>query len=149
MSELLLELQQNQYGVVADTAARMMQTVEANSNSMVTIVEAYMLQCEGVESFYETHQEKVVANTLYMLTIVTVIILPIQTMTGLFGMNFEDMAELRWEYGYHMFWTLVIGGDHPSASPFFLNQFCMGLLYGRAGRLTGLFGGFRPGQALP
>jgi hypothetical protein len=26
------------------------------------------------------------------------------------------------------------------------NPFCMGLLYGRAGRLTALFGGFRPGQ---
>jgi hypothetical protein len=29
------------------------------------------------------------------------------------------------------------------------NQLCTGLLYGRAGRLTALFGGFRPGQRLP
>ena len=53
---------------------------------MVAIVEAYMLQCEGVESFYERQQEKVVASTLYMLTIVSVIIMPIQLLTGVFGM---------------------------------------------------------------
>jgi hypothetical protein len=29
---------------------------------------------------------------------------------------------------------------------FYANPFCKGLLYGRAGRLTALFGGFRPGQ---
>eukprot|EP01047_Picozoa_sp_COSAG01_P015833 COSAG01_NODE_798_length_13503_cov_8.878395_12_plen_40_part_00 len=28
-------------------------------------------------------------------------------MTGLFGMNFGEMAELEWEYGYHMFWIMV------------------------------------------
>ena len=45
----------------------------------------------------------------YVLTIATVTILPIQLLTGLFGMNFEDMIELQWEYGYHMFWALVAG----------------------------------------
>ena len=34
-----------------------------------------------------------------------------------------------------------------SAVFFYENPFCMGLSYGRAGRLTALFGGFRPGQS--
>jgi hypothetical protein len=29
---------------------------------------------------------------------------------------------------------------------YYVNRFCMGLLYGRAGRLTAHFGGLRPGQ---
>ena len=89
MRQLLQELRQNQYGVMPKQAANLCMTVESNCDSMVQIVEAYMLQCEGVESFYERHQEKVVASTLYMLTIVTVIILPVQLMTGIFGMNFQ------------------------------------------------------------
>jgi hypothetical protein len=39
------------------------------------------------------------------------------------------------------------GGQAPSAFSY-VNRFCMGLLYGRAGRLNTKNGGFRPGQCL-
>lgn len=67
-----------------------------------------MEQCKDIEQIFDSHQEQQLGNFLYVLTIATVTILPIQTMTGLFGMNFTDMAELQWEYGYHMFWGLVL-----------------------------------------
>ena len=70
---------------------------------------AYMEQCNDIEQIFDSHQERQLGNFLYVLTIATVTILPIQMMTGIFGMNFEPtMAELKWEYGYHMFWILVI-----------------------------------------
>jgi Mg2+ and Co2+ transporter CorA len=84
---------------------------------MVEVACAYMEQCTGIESFYDSFQEKVQGSTLYILTISSVTIMPFQLLTGLFGMNFADpdgdgpaseqMAELYWEYGYMMFW---IGG---------------------------------------
>ena len=55
---------------------------------MVEVSEAYMQQCLDIEQIFDSHQEKQLGNTLYLLTIATVTILPIQTMTGLFGMNF-------------------------------------------------------------
>jgi len=59
-----------------------------NANNMVEVSEAYMQQCLDIEQIFDSHQEKQLGNTLYLLTIATVTILPIQTMTGLFGMNF-------------------------------------------------------------
>lgn len=35
-----------------------------------------------------------------VLTIVTVIFLPLGLLAGIYGMNFELMPELRWRYGY-------------------------------------------------
>ena len=80
---------------------------------MVEVACAYMEQCTGIESFYDSFQEKVQGSTLYILTISSVTIMPFQLLTGLFGMNFvgeEDdgaqMAELHWKYGYAMFWAV-------------------------------------------
>jgi magnesium transporter len=39
-------------------------------------------------------------NIVKILTIVTTIFVPLSFLAGLYGMNFENMPELRWRYGY-------------------------------------------------
>jgi len=41
------------------------------------------------------------------LTVVSVIFLPLTFLCGIWGMNFDAMPELHWEYGYIVFWTFV------------------------------------------
>jgi magnesium transporter len=43
------------------------------------------------------------------LTVVSVIFLPLTFLCGIWGMNFEVMPELKWEYGYLVFWGAVVG----------------------------------------
>ena len=112
--QLMQELRQNQYGVMPGRASKLMGSVEKNADNMVEVAEAYMEQCKGAAEFFESFQEKVVAGTLYILTIASVTIMPTQLLTGLFGMNFVGdasgiggMSELQWKWGYPMFWILV------------------------------------------
>jgi magnesium transporter len=42
------------------------------------------------------------------LTVVSVVFLPLTFIVGVYGMNFEHLPELRWEYGYVYFWVLAI-----------------------------------------
>eukprot|EP00656_Telonema_subtile_P008196 TRINITY_DN13838_c0_g1_i3.p1 TRINITY_DN13838_c0_g1~~TRINITY_DN13838_c0_g1_i3.p1 ORF type:complete len:863 (-),score=158.37 TRINITY_DN13838_c0_g1_i3:36-2624(-) len=59
-------------------------------------------------------QDQRMNDTLYFLTLVTTAIIPMQVLTGLYGMNFikadgsPNMPELTWEYGYVYFWLLSI-----------------------------------------
>jgi len=39
-------------------------------------------------------------NSMRLLTIVTVMILPLTLLAGIYGMNFKNMPELGWKYGY-------------------------------------------------
>lgn len=39
---------------------------------------------------------------MQILTIVTTIFLPLTLLTGWYGMNFANMPELSWKYGYLM-----------------------------------------------
>lgn len=43
------------------------------------------------------------------LTVVSVVFLPLTFLVGVYGMNFDVMPELRWHYGYALFWCAVIG----------------------------------------
>lgn len=42
------------------------------------------------------------------LTVVSIIFLPLTFLCGVYGMNFEVLPELRWQYGYGGFWGLVL-----------------------------------------
>jgi magnesium transporter len=40
--------------------------------------------------------------------VVSVIFLPLTFLVGVYGMNFEILPELKWQYGYLFFWLLVV-----------------------------------------
>jgi magnesium transporter len=42
------------------------------------------------------------------LTVVSVVFLPLTFLCGVYGMNFEHMPELGWQYGYGLFWGLAV-----------------------------------------
>jgi magnesium transporter len=50
-------------------------------------------------------------NTMKVLTLIATIMLPLTVITGIYGMNFDNMPELHWRYGYHLtlFLMLVLG----------------------------------------
>ncbi len=43
------------------------------------------------------------------LTVVSIIFLPLTFLCGVYGMNFDILPELHWEYGYLYFWGAVAG----------------------------------------
>lgn len=53
-------------------------------------------------------------SVMRKLTVVTVIFLPLTFLVGVYGMNFERIPELKWEYGYLYFWItasiVILGG---------------------------------------
>jgi magnesium transporter len=42
------------------------------------------------------------------LTVVSVIFLPLTFLCGVYGMNFQNLPELHWRYGYAAFWVAVV-----------------------------------------
>jgi magnesium transporter len=46
-------------------------------------------------------------ETMKRLTVVGAIFAALTVITGVYGMNFEHMPELKWRYGYPMIWVLM------------------------------------------
>ncbi len=47
-------------------------------------------------------------ETIRLLTVISLIFMPLTFIAGIYGMNFEHMPELRWRYGYLATWTVMI-----------------------------------------
>uniref|UniRef100_A0A7S3QLE5 Magnesium transporter n=2 Tax=Dunaliella tertiolecta TaxID=3047 RepID=A0A7S3QLE5_DUNTE len=65
-------------------------------------------------------------QSMQALTVVSVLFLPLTFLAGIYGMNFDNIPELHWEYGYAYFFCMcgVIG------LVFLITMYRMGLLNG-------------------
>ncbi|MDN6838665.1 MAG: magnesium transporter CorA, partial [Staphylococcus equorum] len=41
-------------------------------------------------------------------TLVSVVFLPLTLITGIYGMNFSNMPELKWDYGYYIVLAIML-----------------------------------------
>eukprot|EP00622_Pseudochattonella_farcimen_P003320 FR738468.1.p1 GENE.FR738468.1~~FR738468.1.p1 ORF type:complete len:230 (+),score=15.56 FR738468.1:39-692(+) len=86
--------------------------IHSHINSLLEDVEAGIEQCRDLITHYDTKIANKQANVLYLLTFVTILLCPIQVMSGVYGMNFvntetgeSSMPELNWKHGYTYFWA--------------------------------------------
>jgi hypothetical protein len=70
---------------------------------------AHIETCDHLIDEYDRAASDKTNSMLNILTVITFIIIPIQLLSGIYGMNFRKMPELRWGYGYEYFWYLATG----------------------------------------
>lgn len=51
---------------------------------------------------YSSYTSFKMNSVMQILTLVSVIFLPLTLITGIYGMNFINMPELKWHYGYYI-----------------------------------------------
>lgn len=66
--------------------------------SYVNFLKENVLQ---LQSLYQSLQDAQQNRVMGILTVVTTLFLPLTLLTGWYGMNFRNMPELQWEYGYY------------------------------------------------
>jgi len=65
-------------------------------------VEYDMNTLDSASSFYFSSQSHRMNEIMKILTAVSVIFMPLTFIVGVYGMNFDVMPELRWQYGYFL-----------------------------------------------
>ena len=72
------------------------------------VIETYR---ELMSSLMETYMNSIsnrLNQVMKLLTIIATIFMPLTFITGVYGMNFKNMPELQWEYGYFMVLGAVV-----------------------------------------
>ena len=65
------------------------------------MVDHYFLMVEGLGERMN--------EIMKVLTIIATIFIPLTFIVGVCGMNFDYMPELRWHWGYHAMWAVMLG----------------------------------------
>lgn len=60
-----------------------------------------MTTLEGASNFYFANQSHKMNEVMKTLTVVSVIFMPLTFIVGVYGMNFKNMPELEYKYGYY------------------------------------------------
>ena len=84
-------------GNMVGTVERVLQDVLVDRDILSNALNNYMSMVA-----YQTNK------VMNRLTVVSVIFLPLTFLCGIWGMNFVKMPELQWEYGYAVFWGMVV-----------------------------------------
>ncbi|MDX1911173.1 MAG: magnesium/cobalt transporter CorA [Saprospiraceae bacterium] len=66
----------------------------------------------NLEAYYQAEAANRLNNVMRLLTVISTIFIPLSFIAGIYGMNFDNMPELHWHYGYFailgaMFFAMV------------------------------------------
>jgi len=64
---------------------------------------------DGVSNLYYSIQGQKMNEIMKLLTIISTIFIPLTFLAGIYGMNFENLPELKWKWGYFIFWIIIVG----------------------------------------
>jgi len=74
-------------------------------NSLCTM---YYEICGDLINGYLSISSHQLNNTMKVLTVITAIFVPLTFIVGVYGMNFDNMPELHWHYGYYYILGLML-----------------------------------------
>ncbi|MEI6031199.1 MAG: magnesium/cobalt transporter CorA [Synechococcaceae cyanobacterium ELA739] len=99
LSQIRLFIRQNQASLSTESVERY-QDLEQHLNQLFEVSEWLRHQCDAVNQAYMASVSNRMNQVMKTLTIISVIFAPLTFLAGIYGMNFENMPELKWHYGY-------------------------------------------------
>lgn len=94
--ELIPEHDRVYFRDVYDHMVRMQEINESSRDLISGALETYL-------SMVNNHMNEI----MKVLTIIATIFIPLSFFTGIYGMNFENMPELKWRWGYLIVWLVM------------------------------------------
>ncbi len=75
---------------------------------ILDILENYRELASSLMDVYLSSMSNKMNEIMKVLTIISTIFIPLTFIAGIYGMNFEYMPELQWEWGYYFCWLVMI-----------------------------------------
>jgi magnesium transporter len=98
----------NEYELIHDNTKLYLRDAHDHANQVIDLLDSNREMITNLMDLYYSQMSNKMNNVMKVLTIISVIFMPLTFIVGVYGMNFEFMPELKWKYGYLTVW-LVMG----------------------------------------
>lgn len=102
LDDVACELCENENGFFSETETERFHLFEGRVARLRENAQLLCEYCRQIQSAFQAQIDIRQNRVMQILTIVTTIFLPLTLLTGWYGMNFVNMPELSWKYGYLM-----------------------------------------------
>ena len=95
-------------GLISERTKPFLRDCHDNTMSIIDLLESYRDAIRNVMELYVSSLSMRTNEVMRVLTIISTIFIPLTFLVGVYGMNFQNMPELHWEYGYISLWIVMI-----------------------------------------
>ncbi len=94
--------------LISEQTVRFFDDVIGNVEHIIQTLETQREMLTQLMELYMSTMSHRMNNVMKTLTIIATIFIPLTFVAGVYGMNFENMPELGWEWGYPAVWGIMI-----------------------------------------
>lgn len=106
--EAVMELVRGEHPAITDEVRLFFRDTYDHCVQASEVVEMYREMVTGLMNVYLTSVANRTNEVMKVLTIVATIFIPLTFLAGIYGMNFENMPELKSRWGYALVWLAMI-----------------------------------------
>ncbi|MDZ4846077.1 MAG: magnesium/cobalt transporter CorA [Chitinophagales bacterium] len=100
LRDVLSTLTKEDVKLVSKKTQRYFRDTYDHTVQVIETIEMFREMISSLRDNYHSQLNIEMNKTIQTLTIFTAIFIPLTFIAGVYGMNFENMPELKWEYGY-------------------------------------------------
>jgi magnesium transporter len=101
LRDMISALQKSESALIKKSTAFYLKDAHDHSVQVMETVETYRDLITGLHDIHLSSLSNRMNEVMKTLTIISTIFIPLTFVVGVYGMNFEHMPELKWEYGYY------------------------------------------------
>ncbi len=101
-------LERSESKLVTEKTAVYIRDLYDHTIRVIDTVETFRDMLVGVQDLYLSSMGHKTNQVMQVLTIIATIFIPLTFVAGIYGMNFDNMPELHWRYGYPAIWGVMI-----------------------------------------
>ena len=101
LREALNKILKNEYGFIEKNTLKYYSDVYDHVIHLIDSLDTYKDLTSTLMDLYMNTINYKMNEVMKLLTIITTIFIPLSFVAGIYGMNFENMPELTWHYGYY------------------------------------------------
>ncbi len=108
LREAVSILQKGDNPLIKDTTIRYLRDVYEHIIQVADSIETHRDMLASIMDLYLSGISNKMNQVMKVLTIIATIFIPLTFVAGIYGMNFENMPELHWKYGYFAVWGFML-----------------------------------------
>ena len=106
--EMIMGLMKLDTELIQEDNEKHYKELQDNINQAVDLLDYYREVLYDELNMYHSSMSTKLNDTMTVLTIFSVIFIPLTFIVGIYGMNFDNLPELHWKYGYFVVWGVMI-----------------------------------------
>jgi magnesium transporter len=108
LREVIAGLERTESALIQDSTNIFLRDLYDHTIQVIDNVETFRDMLSGMLETYLSSVSNRMNEVMKVLTIISTIFIPLTFIVGVYGMNFDNLPEIHWRFGYFFVWGIMI-----------------------------------------